>query len=137
MLAFGNRSNEHISEPSAEVELVFCALMLPAQAQIGYNVKMFFVDPERERALTMWATSVTTQTAGTLLIMYRELSTPKYVSSARNSRYCTTSAVLYAIIDSGAVYILGVVFTMSFFVAKRFEGEILSAILGQVAVGPG
>lgn len=99
-----------------------------------YDLPLFFNGPERQRALTVWVASAATQTAGTLLIMYRELSTPKYVAMGKTPRYCPLAAVACAVIDSGATYTLGIIFTLALYACKKAEGAIISAVLGQIAV---
>lgn len=119
----------------AKVLPVFGALMVQGLTQIGYRQALFFIDPERQWVLTMWATSVATQTMGTLLIAYRQLSTPVYVSSTKSSRYCSLTAVTCAVVDSGAIYTLVIMVTLALYVRQGAEGAVVGAILGQIAVG--
>lgn len=111
--------------------------MIQALRLVKYNVQMFHANPELQRVLTMWGTSVATQTAGTLLIVYRELSTPSYVPTTKTPRYFTLAAITFAIIDSGAMYTIGIIFTLAFYTAGRAEGAILAAIVAQISVRAG
>ncbi|KZV76750.1 hypothetical protein PENSPDRAFT_747325 [Peniophora sp. CONT] len=115
------------------LSIVVGALLVKADTQVGHNLSLFYAGSVLQYALTLWATSVATQTAGTLLIIYRELSTPMYVSSTKMRRYCTLGSIVCAVIDSGATYTLGVILTLAFYTCKRSEGAIMSAILGQIA----
>ncbi|VDB92389.1 unnamed protein product [Peniophora sp. CBMAI 1063] len=115
------------------VALVFGTLMVQAETLVRRDPSLFFENPELQRTTTMWATSVITQTAGTLLIMYRELSTPKSVPNSKTSRQCTLTAIAYTIIDSGATYTLLVIVTLALYVSKRSEGAVVGAILGQIS----
>lgn len=108
--------------------------MIRALAIVQYNVQKFHANPELQRVLTMWGTSVATQTAGTLLIVYRELSTPSYVPSAKASRCLTLTSIGCAIVDSGATYTVGIIFTLAFYTTGRAEGAILAAIVAQISV---
>ncbi|KZV60683.1 hypothetical protein PENSPDRAFT_659426 [Peniophora sp. CONT] len=81
----------------------------------------------------MWAISVITQTAGSILVAYRELSTPVHVPS-KAPRYCTVSSAACAIIDSGAAYTLGIILTLAFYTREHAEGAVVVAILGQISV---
>ncbi|KZV63586.1 hypothetical protein PENSPDRAFT_207227 [Peniophora sp. CONT] len=112
---------------------VFGGLVVKGETLIGYNLALVDAKPELPRAITMWATSAATQIAGTLLIAYREISTPVYVPATRSSRYCRPAAVACAIVDSGAIYTLGIVFDLAFYVRGGAEGIVVGAILGQIA----
>ena len=113
---------------------VFGGLVVRAQTQVGYDLVLYFTGTVRQRVLTMWAMSVATQTAGTSLITYRELSTPVHVSSAKKPRYCTLTSTACAFVDSGAAYTMGIILTLAFYTHQRPEGAIVVAILGQIAV---
>ncbi|VDB92386.1 unnamed protein product [Peniophora sp. CBMAI 1063] len=116
------------------ITLVFGGLVVRAQSGVGYDLALYFTGAVRQRALVVWALSVGTQTAGTLLISYRELSTPVHVPSSRTPRYCTLKSAACAVVDSGAAYILGVIKTLAFYLHRRTEGAVIVAILGQIAV---
>ena len=113
---------------------MFGSLVIRAEKGVGNRLGAFHSNPELQRVLTMWGTSVATQTAGTLLIVYRELSTPSYVPSTKTSRNCTFSTVACATIDSGAIYTIGIILTLAFYTTERPEGAILAAILAQISV---
>ncbi|KZV76737.1 hypothetical protein PENSPDRAFT_341975 [Peniophora sp. CONT] len=115
------------------VTLVFGALVVKSETQVWFELSKYFTGLGRQRVLTMWAASVATQTSGTVLIAYRELSTPVYVPSTNRHRYCTMSSAACAVIDSGAMYTISIILTLAFYTHRRAEGAVIAAVLGQIA----
>ncbi|KZV76744.1 hypothetical protein PENSPDRAFT_342213 [Peniophora sp. CONT] len=115
------------------VILVFSALAVQNNTQVNYDLLKYFGGSGRHRILTVWAVSLVTQTAGSLLIAYRRMSTPVYVAPTKGSRWCKLTTAVCVIIDSGAIYTLGIMLTLGFYLHERAEGAIVIAILGQIS----
>ncbi|VDB89986.1 unnamed protein product [Peniophora sp. CBMAI 1063] len=115
------------------VTLVFGVLTIQATSTVGYHINAYFTGKVQMHIVTVWAVTVVTQTAGTLLIVWREVSTPIYVSPSRKRRGCSMVKALCLAVDSGAAYTSCIVLVLAFYLCSDPAGAVVVAILGQIS----
>ncbi|KAJ7076624.1 hypothetical protein B0H15DRAFT_790338, partial [Mycena belliarum] len=80
--------------------------------------------------LSLWSMSLVTQVSATLLIAYKIWSNTFHGTMRRSG----PSAVFWMVVESGAVYSITTVITMTLYVLKADSGAISGGALGQISV---